>query len=255
MIIGDGIMLGAGGETASIIVTAPTGSTVTCTTPGGVVLTATEVSGTWAFARLKVYGTYTVTATNGTKTATQDVLVDSATQYDIGLKYKLWLYKDGDEYEDATGGWSQCTLKHNNRTFSTEYSSFTKMTDTGVFKFTLNKNNVYGFNGVAVGCANQIDVSNYTELGIKYRYFNLTSNSTSSINGSVYLGTVLGDYYYGQANISKYPSAGEVLENIDVTVDISNLSGKKYLWIQHENCAGNTVTVQSEMQVSEVWLA
>ena len=105
MIIGDGIVLGAGGETASIIVTAPTGSTVTCTTPGGIVLTATEVSGTWTFTKLKVYGTYTVTATNGTKTATQDVLVDSATQYDIELEYKLWLYKDGDECENITGGW------------------------------------------------------------------------------------------------------------------------------------------------------
>ena len=128
------------------------------------------------------------------------------------------------------------------------------MTDIGVFKFTLNKNNVYSSAGIAVGCANQIDVSNYTELGIKYRYFNLTSNSTSSIDGSVYLGTVLGNYYYGQAKVSKYPSAGEVLENVTVTKDISALSGKKYIWIQHENGAGDYVTVQSEMQVSEVWL-
>ena len=78
MIIGDGIMLGAGGEKASIVVTAPAGSTVTCTTPAGIVLTAAEVNGTWAFAKLKVYGTYTITATNGTITATQDVLVDAA---------------------------------------------------------------------------------------------------------------------------------------------------------------------------------
>ena len=35
------------------------------------------------------FGTWTVTATDGVQTATQDVLVDSATQYDIELKYKL----------------------------------------------------------------------------------------------------------------------------------------------------------------------
>ena len=74
MIVGDGIMLGAGGETASIVVTAPTGSTVTCTTPNGIVLTAVEVSGTWTFARLKTYGTYTVTATNGSKSQSKNVL-------------------------------------------------------------------------------------------------------------------------------------------------------------------------------------
>ena len=82
-IIGDGIMLGTSGETASIVVTAPTGSTVTCTTPGGVVLPATEIGGTWTFSKLKSYGTYTITATNGTNTATQDVLVDAAEVFTV----------------------------------------------------------------------------------------------------------------------------------------------------------------------------
>lgn len=76
-------MLGAGGETASIVVTAPTGSTVTCTTPAGIVLSATEVDGTWTFARLKVYGTYTITVTDGTITKTQDVLVDAAEVFSL----------------------------------------------------------------------------------------------------------------------------------------------------------------------------
>ena len=95
MIIGDGIVLGAGGETASIVVTAPTGSTVTCTTPIGIVLTTSEISGTWTFSKLKNYGTYTITATNGTNTKTQDVVVDSAVEYQVVITYKLWLYKDG----------------------------------------------------------------------------------------------------------------------------------------------------------------
>lgn len=107
-IIGDGIVLGAGGETASIVVMAPTGSTVTCTTPSGIVLTAAEVSGTWTFARLKSYGTYTITATNGTNTATQDVLVDAAVQYDISLSYvderlKIWLNGSGYTDESLVG--------------------------------------------------------------------------------------------------------------------------------------------------------
>ena len=86
-IIGDGIVLGEDDETASIVVTAPTGSTVTCTTPIGIVLTASEISGTWAFSRLKSYGTYTVTATDGTSTKTQDVLVDAAAVFDVSINY------------------------------------------------------------------------------------------------------------------------------------------------------------------------
>ena len=152
-IIGDGIMLGAGGETASIVVTAPTGSTVTCTTPGGVVLTATEVRGTWTFAKLKVYGTYTVTATNGTKTATQDVLVDSATQYDIELEYKLWLYKDGDECENITGGWIAT-------------GNVTK-NDTSVRLLTNSSN--------YINTVNSVDITGYTKLMVQF-----TENTASS---------------------------------------------------------------------------
>ena len=107
MITGDGIILGSGGETASIVVTAPTGSTVTCSTPNGLALTAAEVGGTWTFSKLKSYGTYTVTATNGTNTKTENVLVDSATEYTVHISYKPVgaLYWDGDICADITGDW------------------------------------------------------------------------------------------------------------------------------------------------------
>lgn len=56
-------------------------------------------------APIKEYGMYTVTATNGEKTETQDVLVDAAVEYEIEMSYVLWLYREGDECEDITGGW------------------------------------------------------------------------------------------------------------------------------------------------------
>ena len=89
MIIGDGIMLGAGGETASIVVTAPTGSTVTCITPTGIVLTAIEVSGTWTFSKLKSYGVYSVKVNRGTNSKTRNVLVDSASVLNVKINFKL----------------------------------------------------------------------------------------------------------------------------------------------------------------------
>lgn len=86
MIIGDGVILGGGGgESATIVVTAPTGSTVTMS-HGGKTTTGTEVSGTWTF-KAQEYGTYTVTATKDGQTATKTVVVDAATQYDVSLAY------------------------------------------------------------------------------------------------------------------------------------------------------------------------
>jgi hypothetical protein len=68
-----------------IIVTAPTGSTVTCT-KGSTTLTATEASGTWTFD-VPDYGTWTVTGTLSEYTDTTSVVVDQVKQYAASLDY------------------------------------------------------------------------------------------------------------------------------------------------------------------------
>ena len=74
-----------GGILPQIIVTAPTGSTVTATLDSKT-YTATESSGTWTFDVDK-YGVYTVTATLGADTASEEVAVDIVKQYAVELKY------------------------------------------------------------------------------------------------------------------------------------------------------------------------
>ena len=74
-----------GGLSPRIVVTATTGSTVTCT-KGGTTLTATEVSGKWTF-NLNDFGTWTVNATLGGKSATKDVDVVWAQVYEITLLF------------------------------------------------------------------------------------------------------------------------------------------------------------------------
>lgn len=68
-----------------IVVTAPTGSTVTCTN-GNTVLTATEVSGTWTFY-VPDYGTWVVNASKGGDSASESVEVAEVKQYSIYLYY------------------------------------------------------------------------------------------------------------------------------------------------------------------------
>lgn len=50
-------------------------------------------------------GMWTVTATNGEKIITQDVLVDAAAEFSIEMAYRTYLYNAGDECVDVTGGW------------------------------------------------------------------------------------------------------------------------------------------------------
>lgn len=95
---------GAGGASASIFVTGLSeADTVTATKDGKTV--KGKWNGNGHIITIKDYGLWTVTATNGEDTTTQDVLVDAAIDYEIEMGYKLWLYREGDKCEVITGGW------------------------------------------------------------------------------------------------------------------------------------------------------
>ena len=78
---------GSGGSPnkSTIIVTAPTGSTVTCKM-GSTTKTASEKNGTWTFSGLDI-GTWTVTATKGSSIATQDVDITRLTVEYVTITY------------------------------------------------------------------------------------------------------------------------------------------------------------------------
>lgn len=75
----------AGGFVPQIIVTAPTGSTVTAAL-GGKTYTAQEQDGKWAID-VPSYGTYTVTAALAEQKATAEVTVTAVQQYPVTLAY------------------------------------------------------------------------------------------------------------------------------------------------------------------------
>ena len=149
---------GGGGATASIFVKGLSETdTVTATngskTKTGVWTTKDSVSG-WLFDKIKDYGTWTVTATDGEQTATQDVLVDVITEYDIEMLYsKLYLYRDGDECEDVTGGWYIMRRSSN--------GSVTKNTDN------ITMSTVSGSNEIGIGTLNAVSLNGFTHLKCK----------------------------------------------------------------------------------------
>ena len=111
------IIQSGGGLKSQIVVTAPTGSTVTCTTPGGIVIQGLEVSGTWTFSDLPGFGTYTITASLGSQSETESVVVDKVAEYRVAITYRLYLYNLGDECTDVTSGWEFSVEQSNSNTW------------------------------------------------------------------------------------------------------------------------------------------
>lgn len=72
---------------STIIVTAPTGSTVTCKM-GPTTKTATEKNGVWKFGGLDL-GTWTITSTKGGDSATQDVAITRLTVEYVTIVYRI----------------------------------------------------------------------------------------------------------------------------------------------------------------------
>lgn len=73
----------------TIVVTAPTGSTVTATL-GGKVYSAAEVSGKWTF-KVRKKGTYTIKAVKGSQSATASVAVTTKKTYTATLTYVTYV--------------------------------------------------------------------------------------------------------------------------------------------------------------------
>ena len=72
---------------STIIVTAPTGSTVTCKM-GSTTKTAPEKNGVWTFGGLDL-GTWTITSTKGGDSATQNVVISRLTVEYVTIVYRI----------------------------------------------------------------------------------------------------------------------------------------------------------------------
>ena len=114
-------MVGGGGgklknTDAVLVVTVPTGSTVTAT-KGGTTLTPTmwvkAADNTLDCAIFSIPASkfdsttpWTVTATLENDSASDTVTVNAANEYDIELSFSIYLFKAGDQCTSITGGWT-----------------------------------------------------------------------------------------------------------------------------------------------------
>ena len=117
MILNTHYAYGASVSGAVIVVTAPTGSTVTATLDG-TVYTAQEVNGTWTF-KVRKFGTYTINATLGDQTASTTVAVTEAKTYEVTLAYTLSVSISG----NLSASGQNCYVYINNIYYGNEFNS------------------------------------------------------------------------------------------------------------------------------------
>lgn len=231
---------GGGKPFAVIGATYPSGSTCTCTN-GSKKLTAKDTSGQALFV-IPSTGTWTVTCTNGTDTASEAVSITADGQTKtVNLDYGI-LFANGDQHTALSGGWVASYRG------SADYSIGDTLA-TG----SNNAGTAYKFS-----TTNKIDLSKYTTLKAQFTGLNLYGSTTwltyditaerfigSGIVSSVVTGEMSeGKYTYGDIlnvgrTISRPTEADVVL-----SYDVSSVS-EGYVAVAFGFCTG---------AVTKVWL-
>lgn len=230
------IISSSGGLKPQIVVTAPTGSTVTCTTPGGIVIQGFEVSGTWMFSDLPGFGTYTITASLGSESNTKSVVVDRVARYKVTIAYRLYLYNLGDECTDVTGGWKR----------NYNYYQFTSNSGGSVQKdsdsIRLINGNDYN-TSVVIATNNFIDISGYSKLYVKT---SIISSDTYFYQGRVHLTT------QQSGNIGEAELFIEIFEATTVGNYIPSSALKNFRCLIGVNGMKNDIP--RGIRISKIWL-
>ena len=145
---------------------------------------------------------WTVTATLGTQTASDTVVIDAADEYDVTLVYRLWIYQSGVGQVQTLGyarSGSNVTWNDNN-----ERIQITASGSSG--------------NTLAFGTENTVDVTNYNKLVIEI-LFQVSTDGKMGLYSTKY-NTNWGTPIAGKT------SGLAVGENV---IDISSVSGSYYI--------------------------
>lgn len=208
---------------AAIGVTYPAGSTLTCTN-GTKTLRAKTTSGQWVFA-ISETGTWTVTATDGTKTKSQTVKITSEGQsVNVALTYALILYDAGNQYTATTGGWGS----------SVESNGLIEFRANNIY-ISGNGNNGGDYARVAIFTKNKVNLSGYSRLNITV---NVTKVNYSHIPHQI----GISDDQNRQSFVAK--TTDNTTGTKTLSLDISSYSGAYY--VKYEMMGTGTVT--------KVWL-
>lgn len=229
MIIGKSLTaLGGGGLKPEIHVTAKAGALLNLHYKGSSIILQSYQLGASETAHTFVVNvsetSYVIEdATNGRSVET---LVDTIAVFYAEIEYVLWLYKDGDQCTDVTGGWVNIT--------ATPYSAVV-FNNTNIYMYYSDSSySGYGVNA-DVKTVNSIDLTAYSMLKVQFTH----TNANSGFN------LLTAD------KSTSLASTSEVIENGILECDISNLSFNNGLCLHLGSGAANAVG--SSLYVYRVW--
>ena len=205
---------------ATINITYPAGSTCTAT-DGIITITAPDTSGEWACV-VSNAGTWTITVVDKNWYDTVEI-TDNGQTAQVSLS-KYYLYKDGEEYIQRTGGWKI----NNGRGGSFSSGTGTKTDTTITLKISKTSTSIQA------NTANPVDLTTATTIGIK-----LGSGSWANlqVGNSVTMGN----------GVLRVEGAG----GSESILDVSTLTGSYYVAVQKFTSGSSYGTAVIE----QVWLA
>lgn len=202
---------GSGKLFAVIAVTYPEGSICTCT-DGIKMLKARDTSGKALFN--VTVGEWTVSCTDGTKTASKAISITGEGQSEsVTLSYELVLFDNGN-YDQETGGWEAATDGYN--------ASYDIAETTPELIVAKSSSSASGF----ARCYTKSKVD-LTE--IKTIVFNVKYSQTNDFRGKVGIANTQTPDFTNPSNFVAYKSLSVSTEYIDVSIDVSSLSGSYYV--------------------------
>lgn len=242
---------GTGGETASIFVTGLSeADTVTATKDGKTIAAKwNSAESRFEITKIKDYGMWTVTATDGEQTATQDVLVDVAMDYEIEMEFgKRWLYRSGEEYDDVTGGWIL-----NTNSFYAKYGTNNSTKENDHLSVALAKDKIAGSYASYIGgfaTSGLISRGERTKMYVEYSVSHYNANG----NNDCYV--VFG---YGNPDIGAEGYGGKIFQasgtsvtgNLTAELDISSATEDAHVY-----CLGHLIAYNASVTINiyKVWL-
>ena len=221
------VPIGGGGSkvVASITVTYPVGSTLTCTL-GSKVLTAKDTSGKWVFG-LPTTGSWVVKAVKGSQSKSATVKITAEGQVEtVMLNYEFYLFNKG----KVSGiDWEVVDLKQNYATVS--IGTTIQGSTTGVGGDT--------YQGWSVSSTTKINVAGYTKL---------CANVTSITPNELFLGIDTSKKV--EAGYSDLQAHSIITQKGKVSVDISSINTSGYIGLGRNWWKMNA----SQLTVDQIWL-
>lgn len=215
-------MVGGGGGSlkntdAVLIVSVPTGSSVTAT-KGGVTLTPTiwvqNADNTLDTAIFSIKASafdsnpWTVTATLGADSASSTLVINNSKQYDIALRYSTPLFNNGDQCTAITGGWTSSNYSFANGGNKGSATAGNTLSVSSVSGSSANSYGILGTaNGIILGDIDSIKISatisNYKSESRYYIILSTTKSLTDSNHAARVAFTSGGTKTLDVSNLSK----------------------------------------------------